>query len=138
MGPFNQLDPAPRGRATPAGRLANLAAPPLILLMPFVGFLRYHNYELWRPESVLSALLLIGLGLVISGFIALRPTLLRPAVSGLPLVVFLELQFQSNIWIDRLLGWEVAVEIKGAVAVGGALIIVLTLTTGIVKVAKIP
>ncbi len=127
MGPFNQPDPSPRERATLAGRLANVAAPPLILLLPLVGFLHFHHYELWRPESVLSALPLIGLGLMISGFIALRPTLLRPAVTGLLLVVFLDFQFQSNLWIDQLLGWEVALGIKGAVAVGGALIIVLTL-----------
>ncbi len=95
--------------------------------MPFVGFLRYHNYELLRPESVLSALPLIGLGLAISGFIALRPTVLRPVVTGLLVVVFLDFQFQSKLWIDRILEWEVALEIKVAVAVGGVLIIVLAL-----------
>ena len=71
MRPVDQPDPPPGERTTIAARVADLMAPPLILLMPFVGFLRHHNYEFWRPESLLSALLLIGLGLLISGLIRL-------------------------------------------------------------------
>ena len=72
--------------------LANWAAPGLILITPYVGYLGYHDYPLGRLESVAAIALLAGAGLVLSGLIALRPLVLRPAVIALLLVLFLDLQ----------------------------------------------
>ena len=89
--------------------LANMLAPALILLTSFVGFLRFHDYGLWRPESLIAMALLAGSGLLIAGLIALRPEVLRPAMIALLLILFLDLQFtlqekeQSAAWLSGLL-----------------------------------
>jgi hypothetical protein len=82
--------PAPRHGAW-AG-LANWAAPALILITPYIGYLGYHDYPLGRLESVAAITLLAGVGLALGGLIALRPLVLRPAVIALLLVLYLDLQ----------------------------------------------
>ncbi len=63
--------------------MANHLAPALILSAPFISFLRYNNYDLWRPESLFCIALFVALGLLASGVIALRPDALRPIVIAL-------------------------------------------------------
>ncbi len=50
-------------------------APALLLLSPFVSFLRYHGYDLWRAEVWLAAGLIAGLGLCFGTIAALRPAI---------------------------------------------------------------
>lgn len=52
---------------------ANLAAPGLLILCPFLVFVRFHDYPVWRPDILLVALALIGLGVPFGLLIALRP-----------------------------------------------------------------
>jgi len=50
--------------------LANLCAPGFVVLLPFLEFVRFHDYLIWRPEvlSVIAAILGLGmpLGLLLS------------------------------------------------------------------------
>lgn len=79
------------GERTP---LTDLAVPPVMLLIPFVAFVRFHGYELSRPELILSGLLLAGLGLTFSGLILFRPRFLRPVLSAVLVLLFVDLQFR--------------------------------------------
>lgn len=89
-------------------RLANTAAPPLIVIAPFASFVGYHDYDLTRPETLICALALIGVGLTISGIAALRAETLRPALIGLLLFLFIDIQFRSAAGggLGRILAWE--------------------------------
>ncbi len=75
----------------------DLAALPLVLLTPFVAFVTYHDYPLFRPEILVCFLgisaigLLLGLGIVFGGSI-LRSFLVSGAV-----VLFVDIQFH---WFD--------------------------------------
>lgn len=122
---------SPGERATTAARLANLMAPTLILLVPLLGFLSYHDYEFWRPESLLAAAPFIAIGLTISALIALRPDLLRPASIALLLVLFLDIQFRSTEgpWIAPLMSWEIVSQHPAAFFIGGVLVLVNVLMT---------
>ncbi|MFQ6017418.1 MAG: hypothetical protein ACE5KF_04425 [Kiloniellaceae bacterium] len=106
-------------------------APALILLAPFVGFIRFHDYGLWRPESLLCAALLVGFGLVISGFIALRPAILRPAVIGLLLAFFVDLQLRTatGTGIGRFVTWELVSGHRQAALTAVAVVVALSLMT---------
>jgi hypothetical protein len=118
--PSGQIaDRGPRG-VVPA--IANVLAPALILLTPLVSFLSHHRYDYWRPESLVSIGAFLLLGLAISAVISLRSELLRPAIIGLLLVLFLDIQFQtrSSDWTGLLSGWRFASENATAVLMGGA------------------
>lgn len=88
-------------------RIANIVAPALILVSPLPTFLQYNIYGLARPETLLSIALLVGLGLAISGFIALRPETLRPAMIGLLWAYFLDISLRRAMGgtDDWLLEW---------------------------------
>ena len=55
-------------------------APALLLLSPYVSFLRFHGYDLWRAEVWLAVGLIAGLGLCFGTFAALKPAIWGPAV----------------------------------------------------------
>lgn len=61
-------------------KAALLAAPALILLTPFVSFLRYHSYDLLAAEALLCIAALAATGLAIGAVIAVRPSVLCPIV----------------------------------------------------------
>jgi hypothetical protein len=42
--------------------LANLCAPGLIVLLPFFGFVRFHDYPVWSPEVLLVVAAILALG----------------------------------------------------------------------------
>jgi hypothetical protein len=84
---------APQPRDGALAGMANWAAPALIVITPYVGYLGYHDYPLGRLDSVAAIALLAGAGLALSCLIALRPLVLRPAVIALLLVLFLDLRF---------------------------------------------
>ncbi len=50
-----------------------LSTPAFALLAPFLVFTQYHHYEPWRPELVLAALPILGVGLCLGLMVALRP-----------------------------------------------------------------
>ena len=59
---------------------ANMAAPALILLTPFVTYLRHHSYDLLAPEALLCIAALVAAGMAISAIVTVRPSILRPLV----------------------------------------------------------
>ncbi len=79
---------------TPVERVADLLAPPILLSTPFISYVRYHDYGLWRPEIWLCIGLIVGLGLILSGLISLRPMTIRPIVVGLLVALFIDTQFR--------------------------------------------
>ncbi len=101
--------------------LANALAPALILLTPLVGFLSYHRYDFLRPESLILIGAFLVLGLAISAVIMLRPELLRPAIVGLLLVLFLDMQFQPRLvdLIRLASGWRFASENLTTILISG-------------------
>ncbi|OHC75980.1 MAG: hypothetical protein A3G18_01490 [Rhodospirillales bacterium RIFCSPLOWO2_12_FULL_58_28] len=76
--------------------LFDLTVPPVMLLVPFVAFVRFHSYDLSRPELILSGLLLACMGPAFSGLILLRPHSLRPALLAVLLLLFADLQFRPG------------------------------------------
>lgn len=115
----------------PVTRLANWMAPALILLAPLVGFLRYHNYDILRAETLLCIGLFILVGLAIGAFVALRPDLLRPAVIGLLLILILDLHLRSaeQVWPAQFVEWDLAWAHKFVVLIAGFLVVTLVLMT---------
>ncbi len=98
MTPSNPSIPA-------AARLANHAAPALLVLAPFAAYVRYHDYPLGRPEVLLCAALLLAFGLAVSGLIALRPLTLRPSLIALLLAIFVDMQFDAELAsLERMSG----------------------------------
>lgn len=85
-------------------RLTHVIAPALILLLPFVSYVRYHDYGLWRPEILISVAAIIALGLVMSGLAELLPNVLRPFVIVVSLILFMDLQESFNFKFS-LLHW---------------------------------
>ena len=63
--------------------------------------------------------------------IALRPKVLRPAVIGLLLVLFLDMQFRSaeGTWIAPLMDWEVAWQNRFVVVTAGVVFVALVFMT---------
>ncbi len=127
-------DRGPRG-LVPA--IANVLAPALILLTPLVSFLSHNRYDYWRPESLISLGAILLLGLAISAVISLRSELLRPAIIGLLLVLFLDIQFEgrSSDLTGMLSGWRFASENSTTIMIGeaGSIIFVSLILTWILR-----
>lgn len=96
------------GRST---RLADGAVPVLALVTPFVGYLRFQNYPLWRGEVFLAVCGLLAAGLAIGLVIALRPRSLRPGIFVLLMVTAADLQYHFAVGV-------VSSPVKIAVAAG--------------------
>jgi hypothetical protein len=80
------------------GRLADAAVLFLTLATPFASYLAHHGFPLMRPAT---AILLIGLAAVaclLALLIALAPSLLRPAVYAIAVVLFVDFQFDVLDW----------------------------------------
>jgi hypothetical protein len=63
-----------------------VSAPTLILLVPFVGYLRYHDYPLLTLEVLVSLLLILGAGLALYLLWVRCGAKLRAMVSALPMI----------------------------------------------------
>jgi threonine/homoserine/homoserine lactone efflux protein len=66
--------------------LANLVSPGMIWLSAFLGFVRFHDYPVWRPEILLIGLALIALGFPFGLLIAIRAKTLGAAATNLLLL----------------------------------------------------
>ena len=85
--------------------LANIAAPGLLFLSPFLVFVRFHDYPIWRPEILVVALALIGLGMPFGLLIAIRPkTFGAAALTVLVLVCTTEVLVSR--YPDSLTAWD--------------------------------
>ena len=60
--------------------LANLCAPGLIVLLPFLAFVRFHGYPVWRPEVLLVVAAILGLGMPFGLLLSLRAKTFGAAV----------------------------------------------------------
>ena len=60
--------------------VANLCAPGLIVLTLFFGFVRFHDYPVWRPEVLLGAAAIIGLGVPFGLLLSVRAKTFGAAV----------------------------------------------------------
>ncbi len=74
-------------------RWLDLLAPALVLLAPFVSFVKYHGYSLFRPEILLGLLLLGTLGVVSGLAIHIRERTIRPLVIAGLVVLFVDVQY---------------------------------------------
>jgi hypothetical protein len=107
---------APAGASVSLSRLADWAAPVLILLIPFVNFLRHHDYGFWQAESLVCMALIVALGLALSALAALRPSTLRHALIALLLTVFLDHQLGGQeAQQQQLMQWGVGLDLTGAI-----------------------
>ena len=92
----------PTGAERTAGRpIATIAAPPLLLVTPFVIFLRHHAYSVTQPEIVLCLLTMIltGAGLALAG---LRWPKLGIAVLAILITAFVDVQFEFDVPIPGI------------------------------------
>ena len=85
------VGPTSRRKVAIGDLATDLAAPALILVAPFVGFLRVHHYEFLRPEVGVILATLVALGLILGAIVALRPEILRPLIFGILLTLFIDL-----------------------------------------------
>jgi hypothetical protein len=68
--------------------LAIFAAPTLVLLAIVLPFLRFHEYDLLLPESLILIAGAVALGIATGAVTMLRPATLRPALMALALCLF--------------------------------------------------
>ena len=91
--------------ATILRHAANVTAPGLLFLCPFLVFVRLHDYPVWRPEILIVALALIGLGVPFGLLIAVRPKTFGAAgLTVLLLVAATEILVSR--YPDRLSAWD--------------------------------
>lgn len=119
-------EPAPARPGTLA-KLAPYAAPALVFLAVVVHFLRFHEYSLLLPESLILMGGAVVIGATIGALGRLRPETLAPALMALTLGVFL--CYRPEI-ISSILGVAKAVVDDAALALGLAgLVVFLALVT---------
>ena len=85
-------------------RWSSLFACSLVWLVPFVIFLRHHDYALWRADVALAAVAIAGVGLLFGLLLSLGPPWVRVAVAAFTISVFLDLQ---TSWIRE--AWRAGV-----------------------------
>ena len=78
--------PSPTSRLV--ALICGLSAPALILLAIIVHFLRFHEYGLLRPESLLLMGGAAGIGVLVGAVSRIRPATLGPALIAITLGVF--------------------------------------------------
>ena len=81
------------------GKLACQFLPVFVLLAPFLAFIQYHHYEVWRPEIAFIGLLVVAVGLILGLVMAKWPTTLGFPLAMLLIGLFLMVQVSIlNIW----------------------------------------
>lgn len=87
--------------------LANLCAPGLVVLLPFFGFVRFHDYEIWSPEVLVVVAAIMGLGMPFGLLLSVRAKTFGAAV-----ITILLLAWSCNALLstfpDTLLLWQAA------------------------------
>jgi hypothetical protein len=107
---------APAAVPVLVGKLADWAAPALILLTPFVNFLRHHDYGLLRAESLACLALLVAIALALRALAALGTLSLRHALIALLLAIFVDLQLGGHeAQQQQLMRWGVGLDLTGAI-----------------------
>lgn len=126
--------------------LVKVIAPAIMLLTPFIGFVRYHDYPLWRPEILVSVALLLGLGVVAGWLMARFAAAPRSLVSAFILSLAIDLQFAGFAWMKDVLalgGDEVLLVPAVMMLVGVSLILhrhldmIIVVTLGVVLFSTI-
>ncbi len=123
----------------------DLMAPPLILLPPFVNFLKFNGYGLLRPESLVVATWLGAGGLALGLILAFGGRTVRGLVVGLLAVLIMDLQLDwfglearthiagiaklvlAAFVIGAALGWAVGRNIGRILAASFATVLIATL-----------
>ncbi len=77
------------------------AVPGLLLLIPFVIFVRHHSYPLHAPEILGCVLVLVAVGAIV-GLLVRRWPLLAGALTAGALVLLVDLQFDVDIPIEGI------------------------------------
>jgi len=81
-------------------RFAQILTPALVLSIPLVKFLDYHYYPLLEPEALLALSPFWVVGLIFGAVIALRPSILGPALLPLLLLPCALLVFVGPLSFD--------------------------------------
>jgi hypothetical protein len=115
--------------------LANLSAPGLFWLATFLGFVRFHDYPVWRPEILLIGLALIGLGIPIGLLIAIRAKTLGAAALTLLLLGWAAETLLTR-YPDSFADWDAIVQ--SIVDWGGPFSLYAVLALGAVVIFGIP
>jgi len=115
-------------------QLANLCAPGLIVLLPFLGFLRFHDYPVWRPEALIVVAAILGLGMPFGLLLSIRAKTFGAAV-----ITVLLLGWSCNALLssfpDALFLWDSAKDrLTNLVGTVGMNIIILAASALIVAV----
>ena len=115
--------------------LANLSVPGLFWLATFLGFVRFHDYPVWRPEILLIGLALIGLGIPIGLLIAIRAKTLGAAALTLLLLGWAAETLLTR-YPDSFADWDAIVQ--SIVDWGGPFSLYAVLALGAVVIFGIP
>jgi hypothetical protein len=111
--------------------LANLVSPGLIWLSAFLGFVRFHDYPVWRPEILLIGLALIALGFPFGLLIAIRAKTLGAAATTLLLLgwaaenLLTRYPDSFTTWdtvVQSVVGWGGSVSQYALLALGALLV----------------
>lgn len=97
-------------------RWGDWVLPATLLAVPLVSYLKMIDYPLLSASGILSIAIVGVIGLAASAVISLRPGIIRPVVLALLVVIFFDVQFDAQIFTDRLYSWYL-----GAPAAAGAL-----------------
>jgi hypothetical protein len=81
------------GRA--ADRLAQAAAPVLLVWLPYLGFTQHNGLPIWRPEILLGLVAIALPMLVVAAIMELRPETLRPLGYALLIPFAVDLQMRG-------------------------------------------
>jgi hypothetical protein len=115
--------------------LANITAPGLFWLSTFLGFVRFHDYPVWRPEILLIGLALIGLGIPFGLLIAIRAKTLGAAALTLVLLGWAAETLLTR-YPDSIAAWDAIVQ--SIVDWGGPFSLYVVLALGAVVIFGIP
>lgn len=89
--------------------VANISAPGLLWFSTFLGFVRFHDYPVWRSEILLIGLAFLGLGLPLGLLIATRPRTLGAAVITV-LVLGWATENLVTRYPDSLTAWDAVMQ----------------------------
>jgi hypothetical protein len=115
--------------------LANLVSPGLIWLSAFLGFVRFHDYPVWRPEILLNGLALIALGIPFGLLIAIRAKTLGAAAATLLLLGWIAENLLTR-YPDSFTTWDIVVQ--SVVGWGGSVSQYALLALGALLVFGLP
>ena len=139
MPAFHRKAPKSGQKADPAGSSAHATwiylALPLILLNPFVVYLRFHDYDLFQPESLLCMAMIAGLGMALAATAQLSRQVLQFPFIVLALAVFADIAWtepqRAALFQWLALGPELAGSLQTMIF--PLMLAAIALITGLVK-----